>query len=358
MPRPRRPDANRTAAADTFRGQIIALLADGKPRDSQTILDDGRKQGLFTAASTTKRTIYENLLLYIQQEAAHNRKPAVVEDPISRKFRANHSVDDWPAVTLPPRPRYIEPAALEAISTRLQTTVTGADSTAFEKAVCDAFAFFGFVAQHVGGLYAPDGILDAPLGPLAYRAVLECKSTPHVKFVSQPRPEEVAKFRASSNADFAVLVGEFTSRTDFLQEIQLHAISVWTVADIITALRNDVDAYECRDLFAPGFVTERLGDLVWSRRHGEEKRELVVRDILRREGYAAQCTLIGEVTPADAPVLSLDAAMLLVESALRHAGATSGATREEVHAAMEDLVRARQAVRIPDRDGIIIRRGP
>ena len=148
-----------------------------------------------------------------------------------------------------------------------------------------------------------------------------------------------------------------TSGTEFMQEIQLHAISVWTVADIITALRNDVDAYECRDLFAPGFVTERLADLVWSRSHGEEKRELVVREILRREGYAAQCTLIGEVTPADAPVLSLDAAMLLVESALRHAGATSGATREEVHAAMEDLVRAREAVRIPDRDGIIIRRG-
>ena len=76
-----------------------------------------------------------------------------------------------------------------------------------------------------------------------------------MKFVSQPRPEEVAKFRASSNADFAVLVGEFTSRTDFLQEIQRHAISVWTVADIIIALRNDVDAYECRTLFAPGFVT-------------------------------------------------------------------------------------------------------
>jgi hypothetical protein len=30
---------------------------------------------------------------------------------------------------------------------------------------------------------------------------------------------------------------------------------------------------------------------------------------------------------------------------------------EEVLAAMEDLVRGREAVRIPDRDGIIIRRG-
>ena len=356
MPHSRPPAAERTAGAETFRGQVIALLADGKPRDMQAILDEGRKQGLFTAA-TTKSSVYMVLLRYIQQETARGRKPAVVEDPITRKFRVNHPVDDWPAVTLPPRPRYIEPPALEAISTRLRTTVTGADPTAFEKAVCDAFALFGFVAQHLGGLYAPDGILDAPLGPIAYRAVLECKSTPHTKYVSEPRPAEVAKFRTSSKADFAVLVGETTSETSFMQEIQLHAISVWTVDDIITALRNDVDAYECRDLFAPGFVTERLADLVWSRSHGEEKRELVVREILRREGYAAQCTLIGEVTPADAPVLSLDAAMLLVESALRHAGATSGATREEVHAAMEDLVRAREAVRIPERDGIIIRRG-
>jgi hypothetical protein len=356
MPRSRTPSGQRTASADTFRGQIIGLLADGKPRDAQTILDEGRKQGLFTAA-TTKQSVYENLLLYIQQEVAKGRKPAVVEDPISRKFRANHPVDDWPAVKLPPRPRYTKAATLEAISTRLRSSVTGADSAAFEQAVCDAFALLGFVAQHIGGTYAPDGILDAPLGPLAYRAVLECKSTPHVKFVSQPRPEEVAKFRASSNADFAVLVGEFTTGTDFMQEIQLHAISVWTVDDIITALRNDVDAYECRALFAPGFVTERLADLVWSRTHGDEKRASVVRHILRREGYAAQCTVIGEVTPAEAPVLSLDAAMLLVETALRHAGATSGATREEVHAAMEDLVRAREAVRIPDRDGIIIRRG-
>jgi hypothetical protein len=56
-------------------------------------------------------------------------------------------------------------------------------------------------------------------------------------------------------------------------------------------------------------------------------------------------------------VLSLDAAMLLVETALRHAGATTGATREEVRAAMDDLTRADEAVRITDRDGIIIRRG-
>src|ERR1700736_3026240 len=53
------------------------------------------------------------------------------------------------------------------------------------------------------------------------------------------------------------------------KEIQLHAISVWTVADIITALPNDVDAYECRDIFGPGLVSERLSVPAWSGSHGE-----------------------------------------------------------------------------------------
>jgi hypothetical protein len=349
-----RPHAN----PKSFRAQIIALLGDGKPRDAQTILDEGLARGLFSTA-TTKRSVYENILLYIHQEAAGGHKAAIVEDPITRKFRINRPVDDWPDTPLPPHPRYISADALAAISEKLRSTAVGDDSTAFEQAVCEAFARLGFVTQHVGGMYAPDGILDAPLGPLAYRAVLECKSAPNVKFVSQPRAEEAAKFRDASKADFAVLVGpDFHAGESFSQEIQTHAISVWTIDDVITALCIDVDTYECRALFAAGFVYDRLADLEWSRTHGEEKRANVVRDILRREGYAAQSTLAGHVAAADAPVLTLDAAMLLVETALRHAGAEACATREEVHDAMDDLVRSREAVRILDRNGIVIRRGP
>jgi len=245
-----RPHAN----PKSFRAQIIAMLGDGKPRDAQTILDEGLARGLFSKA-TTKRSIYENLLLHIHQEVAGGHKPAVLVDPVTHKFRTNRPVDDWPDVTLPPHPRYIDAAAFDALAARLRTTGIGDDAAAFEQATCDAFAVMGFVTQHVGGFYAPDGILDAPLGPLAYRAVLECKSAPNVKFVSQPRPEEAAKFRASSKADFAVLVGpDFHAGEAFSQEIQAHAISVWTIDDVITALRIDVDTYECRALFAPGFA--------------------------------------------------------------------------------------------------------
>lgn len=67
MPRPQSRIALRTAAADTFRGKIIALLADGKPRDVQAILDEGRKQGLFTAANT-KQAVYMNLLHFSKRQ--------------------------------------------------------------------------------------------------------------------------------------------------------------------------------------------------------------------------------------------------------------------------------------------------
>jgi hypothetical protein len=98
-----------------------------------------------------------------------------------------------------------------------------------------------------------------------------------------------------------------------------------------------------------------LGDLVWSRGHGEEKRELVVCEILRREGYAAQCTPdrrghAGRRAGSTPPRCCLS-------NRPSAAPARAGAMREEVHVAMEDLVRGREAVRIPDRDGIIIRRG-
>lgn len=66
---------------------------------------------------------------------------------------------------------------------------------------------------------------------------------------------------------------------------------------------------------------------------------------------------MGHVAWNDAPVWSLDAAMLLVEAELQKAGISDMATREEVKAAMDDLVRAEEAVAVPGRDGIVIRRG-
>lgn len=69
---------------------------------------------------------------------------------------------------------------------------------------------------HLGAWHESDGIADAQLGPLAYRVVLECKSTPaHSKpsrpkgggVVSKPDVAEAAKWIPIFDADFAVLIG-------------------------------------------------------------------------------------------------------------------------------------------------------
>jgi hypothetical protein len=44
--------------------------------------------------------------------------------------------------------------------------------------------------------------------------------------------------------------------------------------------------------------------------------------------------------------------MLLVGTALTHVGPTDCLSREELHAAMEDLTRSNEAIRVPDRDEI------
>lgn len=216
----------------------------------------------------------------------------------------------------------------------------------------------GFVATHIGGFSRPDGIIEAPLGPLSFRAVIECKSVPSGGVARIPQVEEPARFRDQIGAEFAVLVGPaFKDETSLRAELLTHKVSLWTVQDIVDALRIDVDAFECRQLFAAGPVHDGLASLEWQRIHGAEKRVLYVRQILRREGYATQRSLVGRVARAEAPVLSLDAAMLLVEAELQKAGITDMATREEIKTAMDDLVRAEEATAVPGRDGIVIRRG-
>jgi hypothetical protein len=289
---------------------------------------------------------------------ATGRSPLIIEDRQTHEFRLNRPVVDWPKVVLPERPRYASAAAIEAIEQRLRHTAVGKDFVAFEMAVCEAFALMGFITTHIGGLSAPDGKLDAPLGPLAYSVVVECKSTPSAPIVRNAQPEEAGKHRMVFGADFAMMVGPAFEDTQHMRdELVTHNVSLWTIDDVVAALRNDVNTLECRDLLAPGAVRDRVAAVEWQRLHGSEKRALVVRDILRREGYVAQCRLVGHIVPADAPVLTLDAAMVLVEAELQKAAVTTMATRNEIQTAIDDLVRAGEAVIVPGRDGIVITRG-
>ncbi len=345
------------ATGQDLIGTAIRILSDGKPRKAAEILADALERGLLKP-TTTVRAVEDTLTAYIARTQARGSRPLVVLLLAGHRFRINRPADDWPNYALAPRPRYTSRASLDAIASRLHSTAVGPDPAAFEQAICDAFGMLGFVAQHVGGQNEPDGTLDAPLGPFAYRAVLECKTGHADGVVNNPRPEEPAKFRDIYEAQYAVIVGPaFIDSATFLSELHVHKISAWTVDALITAIGNDVDAFECRELFAPGYVDDALGDLVWLRAHGKEKRLAILRDVLRREGDAEQRTMVGRVKPADMPVLTLDAAMILVTSAMQRAGSTVAPDRDELRQAMNDLVSADEAVMVPERDGIVIRRG-
>ena len=336
---------------------ILQILSDGKPRSAAQLLEEAVKASLLKP-STTRSHVYNDVQDYIQRMNARDRTPAVILDPVTHEFRMNGPVDTWPSVVLPERPRYGDPKAIETIAERLRATSVGEDPAAFEQATCDAFAMMGFVATHLGGIGRPDGILEAPLGPLSFRAVIECKTVSSGKGVGIPQADEPARFRDLAGAEFAVLIGpSFKDQVSLHDELRTHKVSLWTVDDIVSALRIDVDAFECRELFAPGLVHDDLAALAWKRIHGTEKRGLIIRQILRREGYATQSSLVGHVARDQAPVLSLDAAMLLVESELQKAGIGDMATRDEIQVAMDDLVRAEEAVAVPGRNGIVIRRG-
>ena len=89
--------------------------------------------------------------------------------------------------------------------------------------------------------------------------------------------------------------------------MQTH-VSVWTVDDVVTALRLGVGPLECRDLFAAGVVEDRLADLAWDHEQGEEKRLAVIASLLRTTAWNAQPALDGLVDATDSRALTVNAA--------------------------------------------------
>jgi len=82
-----------------------------------------------------------------------------------------------------------------------------------------------------------------------------------------------------------------------------------------------------------------------------------VADIIAREGWATQVAAAAQADPANAPHLTIDAAMLLVQTQLTRAGATRACTRAEVQQAFEYLtnpILAKAVWMDANRDAIVI----
>jgi len=318
------------------KGHTIAvamtILADGITRSAEQIFEDAVKLNLLDPAYKAKY-VYTSLVEYIARANGNGRKPYIIQDEL-RNFRINEPPDDWPNLA-PPAPRPPD-AQAQALADRLTVTATGTDSAAFEVAVCDAFAHLGFLSTHIGGNKAPDGYADALLGPLGYRVMIECKTAK--TDVAQPDAFEAAKYHDAFHAQYCTLIGPaFPDEVELTQELKTHGVSAWTADDLKTALLCGANAYELRRCFEAGYAADGITDLLWNRDHGPSKRVRVVAELICQVGIALQTTAARQGTPADAPLLTIDTAMALVDQALAAQGSSQGCTREEVQLAFEYL---------------------
>jgi hypothetical protein len=311
----------------------LAVLADGRPRTAKEIVEAGVAQRLLPHGASAQ-VLYVSLTQYLARVNESGRAQLIVQDP-DRRFRANHPIDDWPEPDEPlPTRRAVHD--VDAYENRLHRLGHGEDPDAFERAICEAFDALGFVSRHIGGQGAPDGVLEAPLGRLAYRVMLECKTSSGAA-VPHPDVAEAAKWRESYDGDYSMIIGPSFSEADseLTGELALHHVSAWSVDDLVAALRIAADPDELRAVFAPGYAEDHLPALVWERTHGRAKRVAVTAQLIREIVWRRQVSLLGN--REEAPAISEDVAMALVDEALEMRGSKAVCAREEVRAAFAHL---------------------
>ena len=153
---------------------------------------------------------------------------------------------------------------IKALVARLRATVSGGDPTAWEAAVCDAFAHLGFRSTHLGGHKLPT---VTPMRAPARSVIASCSNVragPDV--VPRPEVAEAAKWREDYHAQFNALVGPgFAEETELHAELLTHHVSAWTLDDLVTALDQRLDPLELRACFAPGYAGDAMLDVLAKR---------------------------------------------------------------------------------------------
>lgn len=166
--------------------------------------------------------------------------------------------------------------------------------------------------------------------------MLECKTGGAQ--VTNPDPLEAAKFREQFHAQYCVMVGPgWGEEAELGSELQTHVASAWTADDLTRLIAVQAHPYEMIALFAPGFAHDATDTLLWNRVHGTTKRLSIICDYLRAAGWNALVAAAKQGAPAEAPHLTVDAAMLLVDQRLTDAGSQALCDRAEVQLAFEYL---------------------
>jgi hypothetical protein len=310
----------------------ITLLADGKARTAEQIVDEAVAQKLMK--STPATTAYVSLISYITRCKGRGRHCDIVENP-DRTFRLNEPPDAWPVVPVTP-PAPLTKAQQDLIDRLRSSVLDGDNPDNFEIAVCDAFTSLGFAAKHIGGHGAPDGYADAQLGTLGYRVMIECKSG---KAIHTAGIFEAAKYKDTYNAQYCMIIGlDVGEQVEMEEEIKTHGVSAWSVDDVATLITLRANPLEILPMLQPGVIAgDVLQDIIWDRNHGKAKRVRIIAEILRASAWATQSVAVETGPPAQAPVLTEDAAILLVDQELISRGSHVSCTRDELRLAIDYL---------------------
>lgn len=148
----------------------------------------------------------------------------------------------------------------------------------------------------------------------------------------------------------------FADETELTNELQIHGVSAWTVGDLQTLLRIQADPAGMRPLFNPGYACDALNDLLWERNHGARKHIQTIAALIRKAGWNLQVAAAAAGAGIEAPKLTVDSAMVLVDEALAAQGAKVAASREEVMLAIEWMTNPsiRQAIYADDTKTAIV----
>jgi DNA primase len=319
------------------RAEVIQIayriLSDGKARTADEIIEAASALGVWPKEKTRKY-LYVMLKMYVEKTLARGRKPLLIQDP-DRRFRLNHAPDDNPD----PKPATPWSPPSE-IMERLRSTADSEDTEAFELAVCEAFKPLGFNTVHVGGTANPDGYGDALLGNLGYRFMIECKTSS--KPMQRPDIFEASKFRVEYGAEYAIIVAPaFGDDKIISDECKNHSVSAWSIDDLCALLELGANAFEIRPMFEPGIAENARTEVEWNRQHGAAKRCAVVCDAIIESGWSAQVMAGDFHAPDQAPLLTEDAGMLLVDDYLRQHGSHTPCTRDEIRSAFDYLTNPR-----------------
>ncbi len=174
---------------------------------------------------------------------------------------ANHSSA---AVVLNPPGRDSSAREVQSLERRVRAdSVDTNDPSKFEKTVCEAFAFLGFDAKHLGGSGQTDVMLVARYGiDAGYSVAVDAKTTASGKLRDQQvNWATLVEHRRQHDAGYSMVVGPAPSGTALMKFATTYEVAVLSAADLAELCRLHADRPLALGAYRPLFETSGKADL-------------------------------------------------------------------------------------------------